>query len=101
MTRIAAELRARRTPNPSRPTVWLTSNGLSNDRLKAEFVRLVVMRKRRCALDPVDCDGRPAHTSAHISTQPPKVSRSRALVRPPMRPAAVRSLCCRLRSSTS
>ena len=32
-------------PNPSRPTIWLTSNGLSNDRLKAEFVRLIVMRK--------------------------------------------------------
>ena len=43
--RIAAELNT--PPNPSRPTVWLTSNGLSNDRLKAEFVRLIVMRKRR------------------------------------------------------
>lgn len=60
--RIAEELN--RPPDPSRPTVWLTSNGLSSDRLKAEFVRLVVMRKLGRPLDYEDCDGRPAHTSA-------------------------------------
>ena len=36
--RLAAEMS--KPPDPSRPTVWLTSNGLSNDRLRAEFVRL-------------------------------------------------------------
>ena len=43
-----------RPPDPSRPTIWLTSNGLSSDRLKAEFVRIIVMRKLRRPLDPED-----------------------------------------------
>ena len=56
-------------PNPSRPTVWLTSNGLSNARLKAEFVRLVVMRKLGRALPYEDCDGRSAETTAEEDLQ--------------------------------
>lgn len=60
--RIAAEMS--RPPNPSRPTVWLTSNCLSSDRLRAEFVRLVVMRKLRRPLDPEDADERSAATTA-------------------------------------
>ena len=51
-------------PDPSRPTVWLTSNCLSSDRLKAEFVRLVVMRKLRRPLDYADTDGRSVSTTA-------------------------------------
>ena len=60
--RIAKEMN--KPPDPSRPTVWLTSNCLSSDRLKAEFVRLVVMRKLHRQLDYEDTDGRPAETTA-------------------------------------